>query len=217
MALGPHPLPWLIYSAYPHTAGYKAKPGPNTLRSFVEDYTQRACFLAQLIQRDPNGSVAADATVAHWALMESLQLDTRQLEPLLRRWAPAAAERSDRNVLHHSTLPPHLLPPSRKRDGEAGPDTQSQRLSDGRGGPRSTSMTEELVDTSAHTVDRRSVASLPPSGHHGGGNDDMTETTSSDCPPNMRTLADDMPDVLPIGRPPDSHGPPAHPAPAASL
>jgi len=45
----------------------------------------------------------------------------------------------------------------------------------------------------------------------------MTETTPSDCPPDMRTLADDMPDVLPTGRPPDSHGPPAHPAPAASL
>jgi len=197
MDLGPHPLPWLIHSAYPHTAGYKAQPGPNTLCSYVEDFTARACLLAQRIQKEPQGPVAADATIAHWALMESLRLDARQLASLLRRWAPAAAERSDRNVLHHSTLPSHLLPPSRKRDGDAGPDTQPQRLGNGRGRPPSTCMTEEPVDISAHTVDRRPVASLPPSGHHGGGDDDMTGIT-------------------PSGRPPDGDRPPAHPAPAAS-
>ena len=198
MDLGPHPLPLLIYSAYPHTEGHKARPTQTVLRSFVDDFTARVCYLAQRTKADPRGRTAADATIANWVLQETLQLDVQELEPLLRQWAPAAAARSDRNVLHNSTLPPHLLPPSRKRDGGGDSAAQSQGPNNanvhGRHAP--TTRTEERSDTSAHALDRRPTISLTPSGQREGADDEMH-------------------DHLPSGRPPDSSVPPAPSAPAA--
>ena len=167
------------------------------IRSFVSDFTARAAHLALRIQQAPEGRVTADAINAHWALTSALQLDARVLEPLLRRWAPEAAERSDRNVLHNSTLPPHLLPPSRKREGAVGSDAQSPHSASRPGGSKQTARSEAHVDSSAHTLDRRPPSSLPSSGQ-------------------SMTL-DDMNDHLPSGRPPDPTGPPAPCAPAASL
>ena len=191
MDLGPHPLPWLIYNAYPH-GGQTLKPGPNVLQSYVEDFTARTCWLAQRIAGEPSGLVAAEAINAHWALMHALSSDARTLETYLRRWPTEAAERSDRNVLHNSTLPSHLLPLSRKREGEVGRNTHppSSTARSGR-----SALTEHAVDTSAHTVDRRPAASLPRSGR--GGDDEA------------------MLEHLPPGRPPDVHAPPTPEASAA--
>ena len=71
MDLGPHPLPWLIYYAYQH-GGQKARPSLNVLRSFVEDFTARTCWLAQRITEEPTSLVAAEAINAHWALTHAL-------------------------------------------------------------------------------------------------------------------------------------------------